>query len=328
MEENLNNKENAVSETAAADACAIGGVAAVPTATEKRKRRFSIVMLILGIILVLYSISLVVPIVWGMLSSLKTKGEFRNNLFGLPGGWPWNWAWENYGSVFRTFAIPVEAGAGSRDVYFLEMMWYSLLYAVGCSFAATFVASIVAYLVAKFPYKFSKVVYTIVIVAMILPIVGSLPSEIQMARALGFFDHIWGLWLMKANFLGMYFLVFHGVFKNVPQEFSDAAYVDGAGNLSVLFRIVFPIVKNTFFTVLLLNFIAFWNDYQVPLIYLPNFPTAAYGLYWFTSASLQSNSNVPMRLAGCMTVLVPILVLFLFFSNRLIGNITIGGLKE
>lgn len=116
----------------------------------------------------------------------ENQRRIQKQPFRPAGGWPWNWAWENYGSVFRTFAIPVEAGAGSRDVYFLEMMWYSLLYAVGCSFAATFVASIVAYLVAKFPYKFSKVVYTIVIVAMILPIVGSLPSEIQMARALDF----------------------------------------------------------------------------------------------------------------------------------------------
>lgn len=297
-------------------------------AAQKKKFRFSVIMIVLGVILVIYSISLVVPIIWGLMCSLKTKNDFRLNLFGLPEGWPWDWAWGNYSSVFETFAIPIEYGAGMRKVYFIEMMGYSVLYALGCSFAATLVSSVVAYLVAKFPYKFSKIVYSVVIVAMILPIVGNLPSEIQMARAIGLYNHIWGLWIMKANFLGLYFLVFYGVFKNVPKEFADAAYVDGAGNLSVLFRIIFPIVKASFFTVMLLNFISFWNDYQIPLIYLPSFPTAAYGLYWFTSASLQTNSNVPMKLAGCMTVLIPILVLFLLFSNRLIGNVTIGGLKE
>lgn len=305
----------------------MGEVQNLPEEGQKIKRYhkgISPLMLVLGIILVIYSISLLLPMIWSLITSFKDRYEFRRNLFGLPQ----EWVLENYINVFKTFRVTVESGAGNRFVWFEEMFLNSLLYAVGCAFASTTVACVVAYLTSKFPYKFSKVIYTVVIVVMIIPIVGSLPSEIQMSQTLGFYDHIWGLWIMKANFLGMYFLVFYGMFKGLPDEYADAAYVDGAGNLSVLLTIIFPLVKTTYFTIWLLNFIGLWNDYQTPLVYIPNSPTMAYGLYYMFNLTSEAVAAVPTKLAACMIMLVPILVLFLIFHNRLIGNITVGGLKE
>jgi len=148
-----------------------------------------------------------------------------------------------------------------------------------------------------------------------------------MAKAIGLFDHIWGLWIMKANFLGMYFLVFYNMFKQLPMAYTEAAKIDGAGNMSVLIKIVLPLVRNTFFTVMLINFIGFWNDYQTPLIYLPSFPTIALGMYHMASTTENGLSTVPMRMTGAMLMLIPILVLFLAFHKRLLGNLTIGGIK-
>ena len=162
---------------------------------------------------------------------------------------------------------------------------------------------------------------------MVLPIVGSLPSEIRMAKALGLFDKFYGLWLMKANFLGLYFLVFHGIFKTLPMAYTEAAKIDGAGNLAVLLRIILPLVRNTFFTIMLINFIAFWNDYQTPLIYMPSYPTIALGMFYMASTTENGLSTVPMRMTGAMLMLIPILVLFLCFHKRLLGNLTVGGLK-
>ena len=279
-------------------------------------------------VLILYSVSLLLPILWGLSTSLKTDLDFYLNPFWLPDGWFWNWQWSNYSYAFMNFVVKVEAGAGFRIIYMEEMFLYTILYALGCAFFQSFVCCVVAYMVVKFDYFFSKVIYTVVIVAMILPIVGSLPSEIQMSRALGFFDTIWGMWIMKSHFLGMYFLVFHAMFRGIPKEFADAARVDGAGNFQVLFSIMMPLVRNTLFTVILLNFIGYWNDYQVPLIYLPSYPTIAYGLYLFNFSTINSLSTIPMKITGCMIMMLPILIVFLIFRNRLIGNISIGGLKE
>ena len=271
---------------------------------------------------------MIVTLLWGFSTSLKDRYEFRTNILWFPEGWPWEWQWSNYLTAFQNFSVKIETADGFSMVYMGQMLIYTLLYAVGCSFCGTFVSCVVAYLVAKFPYKFSKVIYAIVIVTMILPIIGSMPSEIQIARMLNLYDHIWGMWIMKAHFLGMHFLVFYGVFKSTPNEYSEAAKVDGAGNLSILFRIFFPLVRNTFFTLMLLSFIGYWNDYQLPLIYTPSYPTLAYGLYLFNFSAENQLSSVPMRLAGCMILMIPIFVIFLIFHNRLIGNVSIGGLKE
>lgn len=294
----------------------------------KIRTRFTPTTIILMSVLILYSVSLLLPILWGLSTSLKTDLDFYLNPFWLPDGWFWNWQWSNYSYAFMNFVVKVEAGAGFRIIYMEEMFLYTILYALGCAFFQSFVCCVVAYMVVKFDYFFSKVIYTVVIVAMILPIVGSLPSEIQMSRALGFFDTIWGMWIMKSHFLGMYFLVFHAVFRGIPKEFADAARVDGAGNFQVLFSIMMPLVRNTLFTVILLNFIGYWNDYQVPLIYLPSYPTIAYGLYLFNFSTINSLSTIPMKITGCMIMMLPILIVFLIFRNRLIGNISIGGLKE
>ncbi len=294
----------------------------------KIRTRFTPTTIILMSVLILYSVSLLLPILWGLSTSLKTDLDFYLNPFWLPDGWFWNWQWSNYSYAFMNFVVKVEAGAGFRIIYMEEMFLYTILYALGCAFFQSFVCCIVAYMVVKFDYFFSKVIYTVVIVAMILPIVGSLPSEIQMSRALGFFDTIWGMWIMKSHFLGMYFLVFHAMFRGIPKEFADAARVDGAGNFQVLFSIMMPLVRNTLFTVILLNFIGYWNDYQVPLIYLPSYPTIAYGLYLFNFSTINSLSTIPMKITGCMIMMLPILIVFLIFRNRLIGNISIGGLKE
>ncbi len=294
----------------------------------KIRTRFTPTTIILMSVLILYSVSLLLPILWGLSTSLKTDLDFYLNPFWLPDGWFWNWQWSNYSYAFMNFVVKVEAGAGFRIIYMEEMFLYTILYALGCAFFQSFVCCVVAYMVVKFDYFFSKVIYTVVIVAMILPIVGSLPSEIQMSRALGFFDSIWGMWIMKSHFLGMYFLVFHAMFRGIPKEFADAARVDGAGNFQVLFSIMMPLVRNTLFTVILLNFIGYWNDYQVPLIYLPSYPTIAYGLYLFNFSTINSLSTIPMKITGCMIMMLPILIVFLIFRNRLIGNISIGGLKE
>lgn len=97
--------------------------------------------------------------------------------------------------------------------------------------------------------------------------------------------------------------------------------------MSVLLRIALPLVRNTFFTVFLIYFIQYWNDYQTPLIYLPSYPTIAQGMYTVSVTPTQEMSYVPMRLAAAILMLVPILVIFLIFQKRLLGNLTVGGIK-
>ncbi len=204
----------------------------------------------------------------------------------------------------------------------------SLLYAVGSAFVSTLTCCIVAYVTTRFRFAFNSVIYWIVIVTMTLPIVGNLPSELQLLKLLGLYDHIYGLWICKANFLGLYYLIFFATFKTIPNDFSEAAHIDGASNIKVLLSIALPLVKSTFMTIMLIKFVEFWNDYTVTLTYMPSIPTIAYGLYTYSFSTIPEISNTPMRLVGCLILIVPILIVFVFCHKKLMGNISMGGIKE
>ena len=95
----------------------------------------------------------------------------------------------------------------------------------------------------------------------------------------------------------------------------------------IFFRIILPLVKNIFFTVLLVNFIAFWNDYQVPLLYMPRYPTLANGVYMLATTTENNLASAPMRMTGAMLLFLPIFCLFVIFQKRLLGSLTMGGIK-
>ena len=292
---------------------------------KNRTKKMDVASIICCAFLTIYSVVMILLFLWAFLNSLKTKWDFRLNIFGLPK----EWMWSNYKTVVSEFYVNVKSGYGYRDVYTFEMLVNTLLYGVGSAFISAFVPCMVAYVVAKYKFRFLKIYYVIVIVTMVLPLIGLTSSELNLAIKLGLYDSIPGIWVMRAHFLSMYFLVFYASFKQIPDSFKEAAEIDGSSNWKIFAVISLPIIKGMFFTVVLLMFVGYWNDYSVALIYLPSHPTLAVGLWRFSiSTNKASLSSVPMQLAGCMYLFVPIFVIFLIFHDKFMGNISIGGLKE
>ena len=281
------------------------------------------------IVLALYALSMLALMYWGLTTALKTQMEFRVNKLGLPKGMPWEWEWSNIFYVFSNFKIYINtATEANKPIKFGAMLLNTVVYAGGCAVISAVVTMVMAYMTTNFEYRMSDIITKIVIITMILPIVGAYPSEMQILKTLGLYDTRFGSWVQKFNFLGMYFLVFQATFKSMSKEFSEAASIDGASELQILLLIVFPIVRNTLFTIIILNFVAFWNDYQAPLLYFPSFPTLAYGLDFVTRHGGNKMSIVPMKMSGALVILLPILIIFLVFRNRILGNVTMGGVKE
>ena len=92
-------------------------------------------------------------------------------------------------------------------------------------------------------------------------------------------------------------------------------------------RIFFPIASNTFLTVLLINFIGYWNNYQVPMVYVPNHPTLAEYMFQISTFSKYPFSKAPVQLAASLILLLPAVAIFLAMHKRLLGNLSIGGVK-
>ena len=287
------------------------------------RTRMTPVMIVMCVILCLYCVSLIVPFVWAFITSFKTNLDFNNNKIGLPNRWMWN-----YGEVFGKYFVPIKTSRGNDAVGLVGMFGNSILYSTLSSVVATIVPCITAYLCARFKCKFSTIVVNVVIIAMILPIVGSQPSQIAILKALRMYDNIWLLWLMHATPLGgMYFLMFYNFFRAMPPDFIDAAKIDGANNMQILLNVVFPVVKNMLFTIILIKFVQCWNDYQTPLLLMPNAPTAAYGLYWMSETTIVGMATAPMRMAASIIMFVPIFVAYTLLQKRLLGNLMAGGIK-
>lgn len=277
-------------------------------------------------LLALYCLMMIFQLYWALISTFKDDFDFGHNIFGFPDS-RFGWQFGNYLKAFKAFGVPVMTSSGYKTVGFFEMLANSVFYCVGCALAAAFVPCIVGYVTAKFRYAFSRILTTVIIICMMLPVIGSMPSEIMLAKSLGMYDSIWGMWIMKGNFFSMYTLIFQAFYRNIPDTYIEAAKVDGASNLRIFIKIMLPLVSKMFLTVVLLNFIGFWNDYQTPLIYMPNHPTLAFGLFSFNRSTDTQLVTVPLKLTGSLIVLLPILILFLCFHKRLIGNLAIGGLK-
>ena len=293
----------------------------------KQNNNSNWLMITIAILLVIYAICILGLFYWGVITSLKTRDDFRyNKMFSFP---KMGFAFENYVNSLKHLKVQIDtADGGSRYVYFPELFGNSLIYSLGCTLIQNSVSCVVAYLCSKYSHhKFTKVLYGIVIVTMILPIAGSLASEINMSKNLHLYDTFYGIFIMRANFLGTNFLIFYAAFKMIPWDYAEAAQIDGANHFQIMLKIMFPLIVPTFMITCLLSFIGYWNDYYIPMIYLPSKPTIAYALYCFQSTSVTSVSNVPAKMAGSLIVFIPVFILFLIFKKKLIGNLTVGGLK-
>ena len=291
-------------------------------------------------ILLLYSVSILYTLIWGIITSLKSDIDFASlgNVLGLP---RWDYSEKeiklyNYTYLIDVFKLEVVAKyysgntlISSRGVYrFPQMIIFSLIYCGGGCIVATLVPCLVAYLVTKFKYKFSKVIYGTALLIMVLPIVGSEPARLALLRDLRIYDTFIGEFLMKSSFLGMYFFVFTAFFEGLSDTYSEAAEIDGASQFKIMTNIIFPIASKTIATVMLVIFITFWDDYQSPLLYLPTKPTLAYAVYEIVNGNAKLGIQTSGKIAGCMLLALPILILFICLKDKLMGNVTMGGIKE
>ncbi len=290
---------------------------------EKKKQHFSVYGLVIGILLSVYSLTIIFLLVWGFLASLKSQNEFFYN--SMP------WFKEpidfKYFKALLSFEVNLAAdGFGNKYVYLDQMFINSITYGVGCAFVSTLSPLVMAYVASKYSYKISKLIPKIVLVVMVVPIVGSTTSMLEIVKFLGIYDTYIGALILKAGFTNLYFLVFYSAFQTLSWEYAEAAFVDGASHPRVMFGIMLPLVSPIIFSVFLIFFVGYWNDYQTLYTYYPSHPTAALGLFYFNRYP-KTSSQETMLLTGCLLVTIPVIILFLIFREKLMGNITMGGIK-
>lgn len=279
-------------------------------------------------LMLLYCISLLVPLVWMVYTSFKTEFEYTVNAFAFPRD-IFGVGFSNYRSMFELFVMKEMRGGEEYVYYFTDMMGFSLIWAFSVSFVSVFLTTIVAYVIAKYKFFGRDFLYALGIFVMITPVVGNFPSAMEVRKALGVYNNMFLSIITSpsCSFSGLHFMLMHAAFKRIPWTYSEAAFLDGASDYRVMFQIVVPMALPTCAVLYVLNFLSSWNDYSTFLIWLPSYPTLAYGMYYFQSQSQIYGAIMPEIMAGFTLVAIPNIILYLFSQKLIMSKFTIGGLK-
>ena len=232
-------------------------------------------------------------------------------------------------SYFTMFDAYTPVGIDRGQVGLFGLILNTLYMAIVCSFAQVFITYLVAYLCAKYRFKFSTFIYGLVIFMMTVPTVGTQPATVTLLQNLNLFGRYGGMLLMRCCFGGMYFLVFYGFFEGLPDSYVEAAEIDGASQFNILLTIIIPLGIKTILTITLILFVANWNDYSMSFIYMPAIPTLAFAVYELAHVGYRHSSLTGdvYKIAGCMILAIPITVIFAVFRDKIMGDISAGGLK-
>ncbi|WP_327291073.1 carbohydrate ABC transporter permease [Streptomyces sp. NBC_01198] len=229
--------------------------------------------------------------------------------------WPNSWQWSNFRTVWDTPG-------------FLTWWRNTLVYAVSGT-VLTVVSSLpVAYALAKFRFRGRNLIMVLVISTMMLPPqVIIIPMYLFWTKQLGMDGTLWPLIIPMA--FGDAFTIFllRQFLLTIPKEYTEAARVDGCGELRTLVTVIVPMIRPAIAAVALFQFFYCWNDYFGPQIYASSNPAAwtlSYGLESFKGAH---HTNWNLTMAATVLVMAPVIVVFFFAQKAFIEGVTLTGVK-
>ncbi|MBC8355366.1 MAG: carbohydrate ABC transporter permease [Planctomycetes bacterium] len=261
-------------------------------------------------LLVVTAIVFAFPLMWMVLSSLKPSTQLVEDPYAFL---PREWRWSNY----------VEAVQAMPYVRYLRN---TLLLAGGSVLGTVLSCSLVAYGFARVRWRGRNMLFGILMATMLLPWHVTMIPRFLLLRELGLYNSLSAL--IVPTFLGDAFFIFllRQFFLTIPEELSEAGRLDGLGEWGIFSRIIMPLSFPALTTVALFQFIASWNDFSGPLLYLSDpdkFPLA-YGLEQFVSSYADQTH---LLLAAATLFTLPIVVIFFFTQRTFLQGIATTGLK-
>ena len=283
---------------------------------------------VLMAIFFVYIATLIFPCIWLLLNSLKTDVEFFKDTWAFPKA-----PFKNLSNYLTAFNMKVTTKLYFREVG-LPMMFLNTIY---LSFVpplfSLFFTCCTAYAYARHRFKLKGVLYTILIIPMLVNIAGTLPTTYKLIRDLGIYNNMFLIMITGLSGAGFNFLLLSSVFENISGTYKEAAQIDGAGHWRIFLTIYVPQASNLLISMYVLAVIGAWNDYMTPYLYLPEFPTLATGIYELRSKVEKSRDPLyydqwPRMFAVMIWSILPVLILFIAFQDRIMTMTSGGGIKE
>lgn len=280
--------------------------------TIPEKILFSVTFIIFAI----HSLTFVFVFWWLFNNSLKDPFEYA--ILGTSMNFPKEWLFDNY---FKAFKL-LNAG----EIGFVQMIFNSVFYTVVSSFLGSFTPAVTGYVLSKYRFKGRNAIYNIALICMTLPIVGAGSAYMKVLHSLKLYNNPLYYFVLSLSGFNGNFLVYASFFSGLSWAYAEAAEIDGANPWQIFFKIMFPQALPVYFTYVITCAIGCWNEYNMMILYMPDWLSLAAGLYTFR-ANAQRGANYPVYFAGLIVSMIPTITIFAMFSGKIMTSLSIGGLK-
>lgn len=276
--------------------------------TEKR----SLMDIVWRSVLLACALSIVLPIAWILVQSLRTNVDFFQDIWGIPRQLQWG----NYTKAWKDYNI----GAS-----FANTMYY-----VGVSLVlGTFLTVLNAYALTRMSFRGRKLIWGLIMLSLFLPGINALVPQYILMKSLHLVNSLTGLVILDSFGENVFFLMLLGGFMaSLPQDLEESAYVDGATIFQTFWRIIVPLSTPGIVTVAIFKFLGLYNNFLAPFIYLsdPKKYTIGVNMYQ-ANMRMQYTADWVTMFAGVIIAMIPCILLYILFQRRIMEGATMGAMK-
>lgn len=277
---------------------------------KNRHKVFGILQHVVLIILAVYTLA---PLAFLVVNAFKSNNEIVSSPVSLPSSWSFQYI-KNAMEQINFF--------GAIGITFVITFFAILLIVLVSSFAA--------WAMVRSKSVFANILFMCFTAAMLIPFQSLMYPLLSIFEKLGL-KNVPGLILMYGGFgLSMSVFLYHGFIKSIPASLEEAALLDGATLFQMFFNVVFPLLKSTTVTVIVLNAMWIWNDYLLPFLVIGNkegVKTLTLELYFAKLTSGQYGNPWELIFPAVFITIIPIIILYIFLQKYIIAGVVDGAVK-
>lgn len=262
-------------------------------------------------IMVMITVLMLMPIGWMLGNSMRQSKES----FVLPPSfWPTQFNLDNFKQVFH--AIPI-----------LKFAWNSLFITFLAAAFMVLFTSMAAYAFARINFKGKNILFIFMLAGLMIPVQSIIVPVFLIIRKLNLIDTKWAL-IVTSIYYPLGLLMLRQFMMTIPKSYDEAAVCDGAGKLTIFFRVILPMSKSTIMVAFVMHFVSVWNNFFSAMIFLNSTAKMTLPLGITVLNTTDGNSNMPLMTSAVLLTLIPPMIIYIFGQKYLMQGNMISGVKS
>lgn len=260
--------------------------------------------------LILFALTTIYPFIWLIYNSMKTRAEFAQNIFSLPG----DFRLDNYIAIFNKGTV-------------FPALFSSFFNSVVSTALVILLAFVVAYFLARFRFRGRNFLYLFFLFGLLLPIPALLVPIFIQFKTINLIDTRFTLLLPYVGFgLSSAIFLIESYIRAIPLEIDEAAVIDGASLPMLMARVIFPICRPIIATVSILGFLGHWNEFAFALVLIRSEVYKTIPL-WLRTFRGEYMTDFPGMMAGMVIASIPVVIVYLIFREKVVEGFVGGAVK-